>query len=282
VEDMNGQMEFLLLYRGSPGYEERVEAIKYKVSAEFTHVLKNYVDYLQNEGIVFKDVIYNGSMIVSKEELSRLLQQDYSYFPLARRLDKIRRRVFYLLEPHEKERRKQVQAELEAIYQTVAEICLAEDAWDVLIADTIDRQSTIWEARGAFLEAMKAMSEIDEVDVVVPIHLIGEFINYTEELSKKYGMRILSFGHAGDGNCHIYILRDEIPKEKWKNLVDECMDEMYARGFLLGGNVSGEHGIGIAKRRFLEVKAGETHMSIMRAIKNSMDPKNILNPGKVV
>lgn len=174
------------------------------------------------------------------------------------------------------------QTELEGVYETVAEICLAEGAWDVLIADTSDRQSAIWEARGAFLEAMNAMSEIDEVDVVVPIHLIGQFIRYTEDLSRKYGMRILSFGHAGDGNCHVYILRDEIPKDRWKPMVEKCMDEMYRMGFTLGGNVSGEHGIGVAKRRFLAQKAGEDHMSIMRAIKQSFDPKGILNPGKIV
>jgi glycolate oxidase len=105
---------------------------------------------------------------------------------------------------------------------------------------------------------------------------------YVEELSKKYSMRILSFGHAGDGNCHVYILRDQLPKDKWRSMVEECMDEMYRMGFELGGNVSGEHGIGVAKRQYLAMKAGEDHMSLMRGIKQSFDPKGILNPGKIV
>ena len=99
--------------------------------------------------------------------------------------------------------------ELERAYEVVAEVCLAQGAMDVLIANTADRQGGLWECRGAFLEAIKGMGELDEVDVVVPPSRIAELVSFTEALAKEYDLPILSFGHAGDGNLHVYILRGE-------------------------------------------------------------------------
>lgn len=101
--------------------------------------------------------------------------------------------------------------EVEGYYEKVAEICLKEGALDVFISDTEERQESIWSARGAFLEAIKAStSDLDEVDVVVPRNKVAEFVKFTNEVEKKLNVRIRSFGHAGDGNLHIYILKDEL------------------------------------------------------------------------
>ncbi|MFL0267369.1 FAD-binding oxidoreductase [Candidatus Clostridium radicumherbarum] len=172
--------------------------------------------------------------------------------------------------------------EIEANYENVANICLEAGALDVFISDTEERQESIWSARGAFLEAIKASTtEMDEVDVVVPRNKVAEFIKFTHELEKEFNIRIRSFGHAGDGNLHIYILRDALDEETWKKKLLEVMEYMYKRGRELNGQVSGEHGIGFAKRPYLKESLAPELITVMKGIKMAFDPKNILNPGKV-
>lgn len=171
--------------------------------------------------------------------------------------------------------------ELEKTYERVAKVCLANGAHDVLIAHTSDRQEALWENRGAFLEALKGMGELDEVDVVVPPNQVATFIEFTEELRHKYNLPILSFGHAGDGNLHIYLLRNEMEREAWLGLTREAMVEIYAKAKELQGLVSGEHGIGFAKKPYLEQSLSDTALELMREIKLVFDPHQLLNPGKV-
>ncbi|MCK9221066.1 MAG: FAD-binding protein [Limnochordia bacterium] len=172
--------------------------------------------------------------------------------------------------------------ELESVYELVADIALVSGAQDVLIADSTERQELIWEARGAFLEALKAMSDMDEVDVVVPRDKIAEFVAYTNKLAEESEIRILSFGHAGDGNLHVYILRDDLPEQVWRPQMEQLMKKMYDHAKELGGQVSGEHGIGYAKRRYLEDSLGTVQIELMQGIKRAFDPKGILNPSKVI
>jgi len=173
--------------------------------------------------------------------------------------------------------------EIDMAYTDAANTCLAAGALDVLISNTQERNESIWSARGAFLEAIKASTtEMDECDVVVPRRSVAEFVKYTSALQTKYNVRIRSFGHAGDGNLHIYVLRDQLGEEDWKKVLAEVFEEMYSKARSLGGQVSGEHGIGFAKKEFLRESLGETVMGLMKGIKGVFDPKNILNPGKVV
>ncbi|MGI6148193.1 MAG: FAD-binding oxidoreductase [Limnochordia bacterium] len=171
--------------------------------------------------------------------------------------------------------------ELETQYEATAEMLLESGAEDVLIADTIDRQEGIWNVRGALLEALKAESEMDEVDVVVPKSEIASFIKYTKELETEFGVRIRSFGHAGDGNLHIYILKDDLERNVWKTEMAKIMERLYAKSKELGGQVSGEHGIGISKKEYLREDLGDLLISLQQQIKQIFDPKGILNPGKL-
>ena len=174
------------------------------------------------------------------------------------------------------------EAEVNADLETVAELCLSIGAIDAYIVDTEERKKSVWSARGAFLEAIKAStSEMDECDVVVPVKNVDSFIKYTHELAAEFNVRIPSFGHAGDGNLHVYVCRDELDEEAWHKTLSACFDRMYAKAEELGGLVSGEHGIGYAKREFLKKQYGETPISLMQGIKRVFDEKNILNPGKV-
>lgn len=172
--------------------------------------------------------------------------------------------------------------EVESIYEKVAHVCLETGAMDVFISDTDERNESIWSARGAFLEAIKAStSEMDECDVVVPRNHVADFIKYTKFVEKELDVRIASFGHAGDGNLHVYVLKDEMSDEQFVVKLKKAFDLLYGKGEELGGHVSGEHGIGFAKKPYLEHAVGEIYMGILRSIKKSFDPKLILNPGKV-
>ena len=173
-------------------------------------------------------------------------------------------------------------AQVEQDMNTVAELCLELGAIDAYIVDTEERKKSVWSARGAFLEAIKASTtEMDECDVVVPGNKVDEFIKYTHTLADEFKVRIPSFGHAGDGNLHIYICRDDLSEEKWEETLNACFDRMYSKAEELGGLVSGEHGIGYAKKEYLKKQYGETPIMLMQGIKKVFDPKNILNPGKI-
>ena len=112
----------------------------------------------------------------------------------------------------------------------VAGLCLSLGAEDAFLVDTDERKAAVWSARSAFLEAIKASTtEMDECDVVVPRNHVADFVLYTHEVAKEKNIRIPSFGHAGDGNLHVYICRDELSDEKWQDVLEKCFDRMYKK-----------------------------------------------------
>ena len=172
---------------------------------------------------------------------------------------------------------------LQPAIDTLTDLALSIGARDVLLADTDERKESIWNARGAFLEAIKgSTTTMDECDVVVPRDMIPAFLRKTTAIGKETGVRIRSFGHAGDGNLHIYVCRDDLPEAEWKKTVASVMEQLYAEARAMRGEVSGEHGIGHAKKAFLRESKGDTQMRLMAGIKAVFDPNGILNPGKIV
>ena len=156
-------------------------------------------------------------------------------------------------------------------------------AKDVLLSDTTDRLQAMWATRGAFLEAIKnSTPEMDEIDVCLPITTIAGYLEEVKALSISSGVRIRSFGHAGDGNLHIYLCKDQLPDHQWKSILPQLLDTLYTRAFELGGVVSGEHGIGHAKKGYLKQALGDKPIALMKGIKQVFDPTGILNPGKIV
>lgn len=171
---------------------------------------------------------------------------------------------------------------VESDYCKVADLCLKLGAVDAYFIDTDERKKSVWSARGAFLEAIKASTdEMDECDVVVPRDRIADYIKFTHKVAEDVGIRIPSFGHAGDGNLHIYVCRDKKPQKEWEEKLAKAFNLMYDKAAEFGGQVSGEHGIGYAKKGYLSSSLGDVQMELMRRIKTAFDPKNILNPGKI-
>ena len=161
---------------------------------------------------------------------------------------------------------------------------IAEEAGalDVLVVATSSAKKAAWSARSSFLTAIEADTRlIDEMDVVVPVDKIPAFLIYIRSLGEENGIRIRNFGHAGDGNLHIYCCSNELEEEEFKRRVKIIMDKAYAKCAELKGQVSGEHAIGHAKMMYLKESVGEDVFNLMREIKKVFDPDHILNPGKV-
>ena len=172
--------------------------------------------------------------------------------------------------------------EIEEAYDGVAQICLEQGALDVLIADTDERADAIWKTRGSFLQAISgSTTQMDEVDACVPRSKVNEFVEFVHSLQDEMHVRIKCFGHAGDGNLHVYILRDELDEQAWGKVLLATMDKMYAKARDLDGKVSGEHGIGLAKKPYLKEDLDPAAIKVMQGIKKAFDPNNILNPRKV-
>ena len=155
-------------------------------------------------------------------------------------------------------------------------------AYDVLVVWTDNLKKDVWAARSAFLTVIEAETKLlDEMDVVVPVDRIAEFLVYTHDEAEKQGVYVRSFGHAGDGNLHIYCCSNDLEEAEFKRRVKLLMDACYAKCTEFEGQVSGEHSIGHAKKEYLRESVGDTAYGLMGAIKDVFDPGHILNPGKV-
>jgi len=174
------------------------------------------------------------------------------------------------------------QDELDVMLESAAEIFSDNGALDVLIYDTADGLRNAWLVRGSCLEAILADYELtDECDVVVPIPQIANLVNYAVSLQDEIGLDLRVCGHAGDGNVHMNVCANGMAKEEFMERAEHFLELVYKKGIELGGLLSGEHGIGSAKVKYLEQWIGAGQMELMKAIKQACDPKMLLNPGKV-
>lgn len=171
--------------------------------------------------------------------------------------------------------------ELYEIGEIVSKICMENKAVDVLIADTKEAQERIWDLRGHFYEALVKNRVVELVDTVVPPSRVGDFIEEVKKISKTFSLRILGYGHAGDGNVHLHLMKDNLSDEEWKDKWPKTMKKVYETAVDFGGTISGEHGIGLAKKEFFQIGVGEEEVKLMRGIKKMFDPNHILNPGKI-
>ena len=174
------------------------------------------------------------------------------------------------------------QDEVQAQYEAIGEICLEEGASDVKVADSPKYQEQIWETRRKLRECIKVVSPIKvSQDVVVPRMEIAPLLIGIDEIEKRHGIEILAYGHAGDGNVHVNFLKRDRDESDWKEALEKAVREVFVLAVSLGGTISGEHGIGLTKRDFLPLALNPAAIKAMRGIKQTLDPKNILNPGKI-
>lgn len=172
--------------------------------------------------------------------------------------------------------------ELQKVYEKIGEIVSDHGALDVLVAEDRPSQDRLWEIRRSISEALTAKSPVRErEDVVVPKSKIPQLFRELDMLQKKYSTEIVSFGHIGDGNIHVNILKGGSADDEWRKLLPDLLKDMFSKVVELGGTISGEHGIGYVKKKFLPMAVDGPAISVMKVIKDSLDPGHILNPEKI-
>ncbi|HXV14275.1 MAG TPA: FAD-linked oxidase C-terminal domain-containing protein, partial [Candidatus Krumholzibacteria bacterium] len=166
--------------------------------------------------------------------------------------------------------------------ERVAEIVLAHGATDVLLADTDAKMGELWAMRRAFGAAVKSESIYKEEDTVVPRNQLVALVKGVKEIAARHGLRTVCYGHAGDGNLHVNILKMDMSEERWNTALDPAIREIFALTVKLGGLISGEHGIGYVQKDYMPIAYTAAEIALMRAVKHAFDPMGILNPGKLL
>jgi glycolate oxidase len=175
------------------------------------------------------------------------------------------------------------EARLEAQYEAVGKLCESAGAVEVYVADNATTSQRLWKVRMNIGEAFNLVSRNQSgEDLVVPPASIPKMVAKLQELARRYDVLIPSYGHAGDGNIHARIVMNPAwPIERWKRTLPEILHELYALTAELGGRISGEHGIGHKRKKYMPLVVSRAYIDMLRAIKRAWDPANILNPGKI-
>ena len=152
---------------------------------------------------------------------------------------------------------------------------------EVLFADTEEQKNALWKMRRSVAEAVKANSIYKEEDTVVPRYELPKLLKGIKEIGAKYGFQSVCYGHAGDGNLHVNIIKGTMTDDNWKTEVPKGIREIFELTVSLKGTLSGEHGIGLVQKNYMDIAFSKVHLELMERIKAVFDPNNILNPGKI-
>lgn len=172
------------------------------------------------------------------------------------------------------------QSEVEERIKRLKKVVMENGALDYLILKDKEVERNVWKIRGVLVKAVEAKSEQEPIDIVVPINQIATFIKYVNKLEKQSGMQIVSFGHAGDGNIHLCVVRGSRTDGEWIREREINLDKLYTKAYELGGLTSGEHGIGLTKKKYFHKESDSAVLQLMQNIKITFDSKQILNRGK--
>ncbi|MFN6092860.1 MAG: FAD-binding oxidoreductase, partial [Bacteroidota bacterium] len=165
--------------------------------------------------------------------------------------------------------------------EQITELMYQFECDEVLFADTAAQKNELWKMRRAAGEAVKSHSVYKEEDTVVPRAELPKLLAGVKAIGNKYGFRSVCYGHAGDGNLHVNILKDEMSDEDWHNKIPHGIREIFKLCVELKGTISGEHGIGYVQKGYMDIAFNSTQIEIQKGIKRLFDPNNILNPGKM-
>jgi glycolate oxidase len=173
---------------------------------------------------------------------------------------------------------------VEREYEAIGGLCLANGAQEVYVADNRTTRERLWSVRRNIAEAFKVVSPDQSLeDIVVPTASIPAVIPELDRMSAQYGVQIPCYGHAGDGNLHVTVVRDPADSaEQWHRKLPDVLTDLYRVARKLGGTISGEHGIGSKRKEYMPLVVSDAELELMRRIKRALDPNNIMNPGKIV
>lgn len=163
----------------------------------------------------------------------------------------------------------------------IAGVVESFDIGEILFAEDAQQKDELWKLRRRVAEAVKANSVYKEEDTVVPRAELPVLLKGVKEIGHRYGFHSVCYGHAGDGNLHVNIIRGTLTEEQWNGTLTEGIREIFELVKQLGGTISGEHGIGLVQKSYMDIIFDQTSMQLMKQIKQIFDPKNILNRGKI-
>jgi glycolate oxidase len=163
----------------------------------------------------------------------------------------------------------------------IAAIVTKFDCGEILFADNEQQKNELWKMRRRVGEAVKAHSIYKEEDTVVPRAELPVLLKGVKDIGKKYHFHSVCYGHAGDGNLHVNIIRGDLTEEQWNGSLKEGIREIFELVKRLGGTISGEHGIGLVQKEYMNIIYDDVQMRLMKEIKKIFDPNNILNAGKI-
>jgi glycolate oxidase len=166
--------------------------------------------------------------------------------------------------------------------ERIMEVVSQYDCGEPLLADDEAQKNQLWKMRRKVAEAVKSHSVYKEEDTVVPRYELPKLLNGIKEVGRRYGFRSICYGHAGDGNLHVNILKDQLSDDQWNQLLPEAIREIFELTVSLKGTLSGEHGIGWVQRDYMPIAFSQLEMEWLKKIKSLFDPKGIMNPGKVL
>lgn len=165
--------------------------------------------------------------------------------------------------------------------EVIGEVMQANDCDEILFADSAEQKNALWKIRRKVGEAVKSNSVYKEEDTVVPRAELPKLLKGVKEIGKRYGFTSVCYGHAGDGNLHVNIIKGDLSDEVWENDLPKGIKEIFELCKALGGTISGEHGIGLVQKGYLPIVFSPYHLELMKGIKKVFDPNYILNPGKI-
>jgi glycolate oxidase len=165
--------------------------------------------------------------------------------------------------------------------EKIMELVEQFDIDEILFAESEAQKDSLWKLRRKVGEAVKSHSVYKEEDTVVPRYHLPELLDAVKRIGKQYGFRSVCYGHAGDGNLHINIIRGELSDHNWNIELPKAIRELFTEVVRLGGTISGEHGIGLVQRPYMDIAFSPAQLDLMRAVKHVFDPKGLLNPGKI-
>jgi len=165
--------------------------------------------------------------------------------------------------------------------ERIAEVMEAFDCGEILLADSESQKNQLWKLRREIAESVKSNSVYKEEDTVVPRAELAKLLKGVKAIGKTYGFQSACYGHAGDGNLHINIIKGEMSVEDWNTKLTLGIREIFELTYSLGGTLSGEHGIGLVQKDYMDIVFSEKALDLQKGIKTLFDPNGILNPGKV-
>lgn len=166
--------------------------------------------------------------------------------------------------------------------ERIMEVVMAFDCGEPLFAEDEAQKNQLWKMRRKVAEAVKSHSVYKEEDTVVPRFALPQLLKGIKNIGQSYGFRSICYGHAGDGNLHVNILKDDLTDEQWNKMLPQAIKEIFELTVSLKGTLSGEHGIGYVQRPYMSIAFSEMELNWMRKIKELFDPHGIMNPGKVL